>query len=95
MNKLAFTFAAVAMLLIATACDSTMMPNTTRAEFERADTNRDGVLSYNEFELLKAVKATNGNTAAYGRNIDGYHKEFGMLDNNKDGVLSQGELGLY
>lgn len=95
MNQFAFTFAALAIVVVLSACDSSVMPTTSRAEFERADTNRDRVLDYREFELLKAVKATGGQNAAYATDTGTHHKEFGLLDHNKDGVLSEGELGLY
>ncbi len=95
MNPLAFTFAALAVVVALSACDSSVMPTTSRAEFERADTNRDRVLDYREFELLKAVKSANGNAVNYGAQTGPHHKEFGLLDHNKDGVLSEGELGLY
>lgn len=64
-----------------------------RANFEKADANKDGMLDLNEFTNFINLNADLGlGRAPMIRRFGGYATAFGRLDTNRDGRVSRAEL---
>lgn len=91
-------FSAVALLTLLTGCD-VGAPAATRAEFQQADSNRDGTLNREEYERLMAIRASGGDAVAAqavkaNMKYDTYSTRFKNADSNGDGSISDNELGI-
>lgn len=100
MNRVQLSTAALLSLgLIGVAACDQGAPAATRAEFDQADSNRDGRLSGEEHKRLLAIQAAGGNQAAAqavksNLRYDTYSTRFKNADRNNDGYISADEYRL-
>jgi Ca2+-binding EF-hand superfamily protein len=88
-------FGAISMMMLASAAPTVAQDRReqARANFEKADANKDGVLDLAEFTTFINLNADLGlGQAPMIRRIGGYSTAFKRLDTNRDDRVSREEI---